>query len=219
MGKVHIVLADDHAILRAGVRMLLESQPDLTVVGEAGDGAEALRLVKERRPELVVLDLTMPGTNGIEATERISREVPETRILVLTMHSDERIFHQVLQAGASGYIVKSAEPEDLFAAVRAVAAGDAYIHPALAGKLIDHYVRRGLSDDAEERAIHLTTREQQVCRLLAEGRTGKEVAELLQISPHTVERHRQKLMRKLGLHGRTALVKYAMQQGLIELDV
>ena len=218
MANIRILLADDHAILRAGVRMLLESQSDMEVVGEAANGRETIEKVRELQPDVVVMDITMPDIGGLEATERIRVEFPQVRIFALTMHEDERYFFQAIHAGASGYMAKGAPPADFISAVRSVAQGQAYIYPSLTRKLLDEYLRRNQDTAAKESYGNLTDREREVLRLIAEGKTAKETGELLQISAHTVERHRQKLMAKLDLHNRVALIKYAIREGLIELD-
>jgi two-component system response regulator NreC len=215
MAKTRILLVDDHAIVRAGLRLLLESQPDMEVVGEAADGTEAFRKARELRPDVVVMDITMPGLSGLEATSRIKAECPDAQVLALTMHQDERYFFQMLHAGASGYVVKGAPPADLIAAVRSVHQGQAYLYPSLARRLLDDYLTR--SKEGRE-ADDLTDREREVLRLIAEGLTGKEIAELLSLSVHTVERHRQNIMAKLRLHNRAELIKYAIRKGLIELE-
>jgi two-component system response regulator NreC len=218
MGKLRILLADDHAIVRAGLRMLLESQPDMEVVGEAEDGLQAIQNVRKLRPDVVVMDIVMQGLSGLEATERIKTEFPEVQILALTMYEDERYFFRLIQAGASGYVVKGAPPSDLIAALRSISQGEAYLYPSLARKLVDDYLSRTKAEEGREDYDDLTSREREVLRLIAEGRTGKEISELLCISVHTVERHRQNLMAKLGLHNRAALIKYAIRKGLIEID-
>jgi len=218
MAKTRILLVDDHAIVRAGIRTLLEKQSDMEVVDEAADGREAIEKARELRPDVVVMDIVMPGIGGLEATRLVKTECPEVRILALTMHEDERYFFQALHAGASGYVVKGAPPADFIAAIRSVAEGQAHLGPALTRKLIDDYLSRG--EEASDRETHddLTDREREVLRLIAEGQTGKQIAKQLCISVHTVERHRQNLMAKLDLHNRTALIKYAIRKKLIELD-
>ncbi len=216
MGKIRILLVDDHAIVRAGLKLLLESQPDMTVIGEAADGLEGARKARELKPDVVVMDIAMPGLSGLEATRRIKAECPETQVLALTMHEDERYFFQILHAGASGYVVKGAPPADLIAAIRSVHQGQAYLYPSLARKLLDEYLTR--EKEGRETSQELTDREREVLRLIAQGMTGKEIAELLGVSAHTVERHRQNLMAKLNLHNRAALIKYAIRKGLIELE-
>lgn len=214
---VRILLADDHAVLREGLRLILDGQPDLTVVGEAATGAEAVRQARALQPDIVLMDLTMPDGGGLEATGTIKRECPSIQVLVLTMHDNQEYFFRVLQAGASGYVVKGASKGDLLAAVRAVAAGGVYLYPTLAKSLVGDYLRRASQGETEEASAKLTEREREVMQLLAEGMTGREIAEQLVLSPATVERHRANLMGKLGLHSRAELIRYAVRRGLIQL--
>ncbi|MFN3477646.1 MAG: response regulator [Candidatus Methylomirabilales bacterium] len=217
MKRIRILLADDHAIVRAGLRLLLESQPDMEVVGEAADGRETIRKVRELRPDVVVMDIAMPDLTGLEATRRIKEEDPQIQILALTMHEDERYFFQMVHAGASGYVVKGAPPADLLAAIRSVSQGQAYLDPSLAKKLLGEYLSR--AKEGKEAYDDLTDREREVLRLIAEGKTSKEIAELLSLSVHTVERHRQNIMGKLRLHNRAELIRYAIRKGLIDLEM
>ncbi|MBI2940385.1 MAG: response regulator transcription factor [Chloroflexi bacterium] len=217
MKKIRILLADDHAIVRAGLRLLLESQPDLEVVGEAADGRETVQRVRELHPDVVVMDIAMPDLNGLEATRRIKQDDPQVQILALTMHENERYFFQMIHAGASGYVVKGAPPSDFLQAVRSVHQGQAYLYPSLAKKLLEEYLSSRARDDREV-SDDLTDREREVLRLIAEGKTGKEIAELLTLSVHTVERHRQNIMGKLQLHNRAELTRYAIRKGLIDLE-
>lgn len=213
---IRVVLADDHALFREGLRLILESQPDIQIVGEAASGSEAVRQARSVRPHIVVMDLTMPD-GGLEATETIKRELPEIQVLVLTMHDSQEYFFRVLQAGASGYVVKGAHKADLLAAVRAVADGGVYLYPTLAKQLVGDYLRQARGGAADQLAT-LTAREREVLQFLAEGRTGREIAEQLVLSPATVERHRANLMGKLGLHSRAELIKYAVRRGLIQVE-
>lgn len=213
---IRVVLADDHALFREGLRLILESQPDIQIVGEAASGSEAVRQARSLRPHIVVMDLTMPD-GGLEATETIKRELPEIQVLVLTMHDSQEYFFRVLQAGASGYVVKGAHKADLLAAVRAVADGGVYLYPTLAKQLVGDYLRQARGGAADQLAT-LTAREREVLQFLAEGRTGREIAEQLVLSPATVERHRANLMGKLGLHSRAELIKYAVRRGLIQVE-
>jgi two-component system response regulator NreC len=215
--RVRIVLADDHEIVREGLRMIIESQPDLEVIGEASTGREAVQLASTQQPDLILMDLTMPEMNGMEATIAIKHAHPEVQVLVLTMHDSQEHFFRLLQAGASGYVLKGGAKSDLLAAIRAVARGDVFLHPSLAKRLVSDYLRRQKAED-EPAADRLTEREEEVLRLIAEGRTGREIAEALVLSPNTVERHRANLMGKLGLHSRADLVKYAIRQGIIDVD-
>ena len=214
MKKIRILLADDHTLMRAGIRSLLEKQHDMEVVGEAAEGREALQKVAELRPDVVLMDIAMPGMDGMEATKRIKSQYPDVQILALTMLEDERYFFQIVQAGASGFLIKGALPDELLSAVRAVAAGKVYLYPSLAKTLVGECLDQAGLDGAA--ADGLTDREQQILRLTAEDRTGKEIAKQLQISARTVDRHRENLMAKLNLHSRTALVKYAIRKGLID---
>jgi two-component system, NarL family, response regulator NreC len=218
MTKIRVLLADDHALVRAGIRSLLESQSDMEVVGEAADGREALEIAREIRPDLVVMDIAMPGVGGLEAARRIKAEFPEVRILILTMLEDDRYFFQAICAGTSGFIVKGALPVDFLSAVRAVAQGQVYLYPSLARKLVDEYLSQARTEQGRIAADGLTERELQVLALISEGRTGKEMGKTLGISPHTVERHRQNLMAKLDLHNRAELIHYAIRKGLLERD-
>lgn len=216
MTKTKILLVDDHAIVRAGLRLLLESQSDLAVVGEAASGREAIRAVKELRPDLVLMDVAMPDLNGLEATRRIKAEHSKVQVLALTMHENEQYFFQMLHAGAAGYVVKGAPPEELIGAIRSVTRGEAYLSPPLTRRLLDDYL--GRVKEGQPAADPLTDREREILRLIAEGLTSKEVANRLIISPHTVERHRANAMAKLDLHNRAELIRYAIRKGLIDLE-
>lgn len=218
MNKIRVLIAEDHAIVRAGVRMLLESQPDIQVIGEAENGRQALDLVAQLNPDLVLMDVAMPEMNGLEATQRIKEAFPGVQVLVLTMHEDERYFFQILQAGASGYVVKGASPADLLSAVRAVALGQAYLYPSVAKQLLDDYLKRVDSGEEKDSYDGLSGREREVLRLIAEGRTSRTIAEELVLSVNTVERHRANIMGKLNLHGRSELIRYAIRKGLINID-
>ena len=218
MKKTRILLADDHALVRAGFRALMEKQDDLEVVGEAADGQEALQKVAELRPDVVVMDIAMPGMDGVEATKRIKSQYPDIHILALTMLEDERYFFQIVQAGASGFIIKGVLPDELLSAVRSVAEGKVYLYSSLAKTLVGEYLSQADLDGAAATGNGLTDREQQILRLIAQERTGKEIAKQLQISSRTVDRHRDNLMAKLNLHSRVALVKYAIRKGLIDSD-
>jgi two-component system response regulator NreC len=218
MKKTRILLADDHALMRAGIRALLEKQDDMEVIGEAAEGQEALQKVAELRPDVVLMDIAMPGMNGIEATERLKSQHPDVHILVLTMLEDERYFFQVVQAGASGFIAKGALPDELLSAVRAVATGNVYLYPSVAKQLVGEYLNHAGLDGVAPASDELTEREMEILRLIAQGCIGKEIARRLEISARTVDRHRENLMEKLSLHNRAALVRYAVQRGLIDGD-
>jgi DNA-binding NarL/FixJ family response regulator len=212
---LRVLLADDHGIVRRGLRSLLETEPGLEVVGEAADGLEALRLCDEHRPDVLILDVAMPLLNGIEVAARAQKLDRPPRIIMLSMHSDESYVLRALAAGASAYLLKDATDEDLLPAVRAIAAGKPYFSPSVTALLVEDYIRqlqaRGLTD-----SYHLLTdREKQVLQLLAEGRSNKEVAALLDVGLSTVETHRGNLMQKLGLHNTAEIVLYAVRKGLI----
>lgn len=212
---MRVLLADDHGIVRRGLRSLLESEPGIEVVGEAADGLEALRLCTEHQPDILILDVAMPRLNGIEVAARAQKFDRPPRMIMLSMHSDESYVLRALAAGAAAYLLKDATDEDLLPAVRAIAAGKPYFSPAVTALLVEDYIRqlqaRGLTD-----SYHLLTdREKQVLQLLAEGRSNKEVAALLDVGLSTVETHRGNLMQKLGLHNTAEIVLYAVRKGLI----
>jgi DNA-binding NarL/FixJ family response regulator len=213
--RVRVLLADDHSIVRRGLRSLIETQPDITVVAEAGDGLEALKLCEELRPDAIILDVAMPRLNGIDVAERVQKMQPPPRVIVLSMHADESYIIRALAAGARAYLLKDATDEDLIPALRAVAAGRPFFSPSVTGVLIEDYVRqlqaRGLTD-----SYHLLTdREREVLQLLAEGRSNKEVAALLDVGVSTVETHRANLMQKLNLHNTAEIVLYAVRKRII----
>jgi two-component system response regulator NreC len=212
---LRILLADDHGIVRRGLKSLLESQPGLSVIGEAADGLEALRLCSELSPDLLIIDISMPLMNGIEVASRAQKLEAAPGVIILSMHADESYIMRALAAGARGYLVKDATDEDLIPAVRAVAAGKPFFSPTVAAVLMEDYVRqlraRGLSDSYEL----LTDREREILQLLAEGRSNKEVAALLDVGLSTVETHRANLMQKLNLHNTAEIVLYAVRKGLI----
>jgi len=216
--QIRLLLADDHAVVRSGLRMLLQAQPDMIIVGEAETGQEAIRRVAELSPDVVLMDIEMPGMNGIEATRRIKTDAPTAAVLALTMYEDDQYFFEMLRAGASGYVPKRAAPDELVSAIRAVSRGEVYLYPSLAGRLVQDYLRRGPAGEGEPPADELTPREQEVLTLIAEGFSNNEIADRLVISAKTVDRHRENLMRKLNLHNRVDLVKYALRKGLIGLE-
>lgn len=217
MPKIKLVLADDHAVVRSGLRMLLQAQPDMEIVGEAESGAQALAQVKSLQPDVILMDIQMPGMNGIEATRQIKEAYANTAVLALTMHEDDQYFFEMLQAGASGYLPKRAAPDELVRAIRTVSRGDVFLYPSLATRLVQSYVGGEAGDDSVALVSDLTPREKEVLVLIAEGLTNPEIAEQLVISIKTVDRHRENIMRKLNLHNRIELVKYALRQGLIGL--
>jgi len=211
--RIRILLADDHAVLRAGLRALLAAQGDLEVVGEASDGGEAIRLTQALRPDVVVMDIGMPGVGGIDATARIKRELPGAKVLILSMHDDRGYLRQVLRAGASGYVLKKAVDTELLAAIRAAARGDVFLDPALAKALVDEVME---PQAAGGEAPTLSDREREVLKLIAHGHTNRQVADRLCISVKSVETYKARLMEKLCLKGRAELVRYALQHGLLK---
>ena len=216
MDRIKILLADDHQILKEGIRAILEREPDFDVVGEAADGEETLSRVKELRPDVVLMDITMPRINGLEATRRIGETMPNVRVLILTMHEDEQYISGMLQAGAAGYVVKTAAGSDLVAAIRAVHHGDVYLYPSIARRLVAGYVAKMSTDPGSASRDGLTGRELEVLKLIAEDKKNKDIADLLSISVRTVQAHRTSIMDKLGAHDRTELVRYAIRKGIIE---
>jgi two-component system response regulator NreC len=216
MPNIRLLLVDDHEVIRTGLRMLLESQPDMEIIGEASDGAQALQLAVERQPDVVIMDITLPDISGIEATRRLKSALPETAVVALTIHEDEQYFFEMLQAGALGYVPKRAAPEDLVSAIRLAFAGEIYLYPSLAKALVSDYLERSARHPESASLEALTPREVEVLELLAEDMGNNEIAEKLVISPHTVARHRENLMRKLGLHNRIELVRYAIRKGIIK---
>ena len=216
MERIRVLLADDHAILRDGIRALLTDHPDIVVIGEAEDGHWAVHLAHELHPDVVLMDIGMPRLNGLEATRQIKHDHPEVAVLILTMHDNEEYLRQVLAAGASGYVLKRAAASELVAAIRAVHRGEAALSPAVARMLIEDYLR---SEDGRIAATpsDLTPREREVLQLIAEGHTSKQIAELLCLSVKTVQAHRTSLMQKLDLHDRGDLIKYAIQKRIIDV--
>ncbi len=211
--KLNVVLADDHALVRAGIRMLLEAMPEVTVLGEASDGAHAVALVEQLQPNLVLMDIAMPGLNGLEATARISRQWPHIRVLVLSMHQDEQYVRQALKMGASGYLLKDSATAELALAMRAMARGETYLSPGASQGVLTDYVQRLRSDDGAQ--VHLTPRQREVLQLIAEGCSSKEVAQRLNLAVKTVETHRTLLMKQLDVHEVAGLVRYALRVGII----
>lgn len=212
---VRILLADDHALVRRGVRMILDNEPDLEVVGEAGDGAEAISRAKQDRPDLAILDIAMPRLTGLQAARELSRLQPDLRILILTMYDNEQYFFEALKAGASGYVLKSMADEDLVAACRAAMRGEPFMYPAAASALIRDHLARAADGD-ELSGDPLTPRETEVLKLIAEAHTSREIADALVISVKTVESHRANILAKLGMRDRVELTRYAIRRGLVE---
>jgi len=218
MRRIRIVIADDHAVLRAGLRMLLNAEPDMEVVGEAADGLEAVARARELRPDIVLMDLAMPPLGGVAATEQITGELQGVRVLVLSMHDDESYLHQVLRVGAAGYVLKKAADSELLAAIRAVQRGEVYIYPSLAKVLVQDMLRKESRPSGEERRSGnaLSEREREVLVLVAQGYTTQQIADQLVLSPKTVETYRARITEKLGLRGRAQLVRYAIEKGLLK---
>ncbi|KUO09928.1 response regulator [Streptomyces sp. DSM 15324] len=212
---IRILLADDHALVRRGVRLILDREPDLRVVAEAGDGAEAIEQARTAEPDLAVLDIAMPRLTGLQATRELAALKPGLRILMLTMHDNEQYLFQALKAGACGYVLKSVADRDLVAACRSAMRNEPFLYPGAVTALIRTYLDR--VRNGEENADHLLTpREEEVLKLVAEGHSSREIAEILFISVKTVHRHRANLLHKLGLHDRLELTRYAIRAGLIE---
>jgi DNA-binding NarL/FixJ family response regulator len=211
--KTRVLLADDHAIVRRGLRLILEAEPDLEVVAEAGDGAEAVRLAREAEPNLAILDVSMPRLTGLQATTEIVRAAPGVRVLILSMHDNEQYFFEALRAGASGYVLKSAVDRDLVEGCRATMRGEPFFYAGAVRALIREHLEAGEVPALDD---PLTPREGQVVKLIAEGHTTREIAELLVISERTVERHRENILEKLHMRDRVELTRYAIRRGLIE---
>jgi len=209
---VRILIADDHGIVRSGLRLLLERQPDMDVVAEAGDGVEAVEIALRERPDLCILDVQMPRMTGLQATREIKSHAPDVTVLMLSMHADERYLFEALKAGASGYVLKAEADQDLVAAVRAVGRGEAFLTNAAERSLI----RAWMEDDSSGPREPLTPREQEVVKLIAEAHTNVQIAQLLHLSEKTIESHRANVLRKLGMRDRVQLVRYAIRRGLVE---
>jgi two-component system response regulator NreC len=206
MAKIRVLLADDHTILRDGIRALIDGQDDMVVIGEAEDGQTTVRLVAKLQPDVVVMDIAMPLLNGLEATRQIQRDFPRVKVLILTMHENEEYIRQVLAAGALGYVLKDAAARDLLGAIRAVNEGEAVLSPAITRLVIEDYLRWGEIQPVDN-SDGLTSREREVLQLIAEGYTNKEIAEILNLSVKTIQSHRTNLMNKLDLHDRGELIK------------
>lgn len=218
MSLIRVLLVDDHEIVRAGIKVLLMAEEDMEIVGEAASGQEAVALARHLLPDVVVMDVQMPGLNGIEATRQITSDCPECAVLALTIHEDEQYFFQMLAAGAMGYVPKRAAPDDLVRAIREAYQGNVFLYPSMASALVADHLLRVRSGDAEAKTDSLTQREYEVLTLIAEGLHNRDIAERLTVSVKTVERHRENIMNKLHLHSRTELVKYAIRKGLIDLE-
>ena len=212
---LHIFLADDHEVLREGLKRLIDEQPDMEVVGEASNGRSTCQQVKNLRPEVVVMDVSMPDMNGVQATKRIRQECPDVKVMALTAHEDPSYLRQLLQAGASGYVLKRSASKELIHAIRVVAAGQVYLDPSVAGQVVSSFVGRK-SEQSATGGGDLSERETEVLRLIALGHSNKEIAAQLDISVKTVETYKTRLMEKLDLHSRADIVRYALRQGWLQ---
>ena len=210
---MRVLIADDHGIVRSGLRLLLERQPDIEVIAEAADGAEAREIAVRERPDLAILDVRMPKLTGLQVTRELKKQAPEVSVLILSMHDDERYLFEALKAGASGYVLKTQADTDLMEAIRAVERGEPFLTPAAQQALIKDVLERGRQGEDEE---ELTPREEEIVKLVAEAHTTRQIAEILHLSEKTVENHRGNAMRKLGMRDRVQLVRYAIRRGLIE---
>ena len=215
MNPIRILLADDHTVIRKGLRLLLESQPGFKVIAEAADGRETVAQAEAHQPDVVVLDVAMPTLNGIEAARQISAKLPQTAIVFLSMHSDESYVLKALKSGAKAYLLKDSAEYDLINAIRAVSEGKAFFSPAISKMLMEEYMRQMREREVEDSYELLTTREREVLQLLAEGKTNKEVAQILNLSLYTVETHRGNILQKLNLHSGAELILYAVRKGVI----
>ncbi len=216
--SIKVLIIDDHAVVRAGIRMLLETDPELTIVGEGENGEDAIRLCQTLSPDLILMDVTMPGMDGVEATRRIKGLSSSPGVLALSIHEGKDYFFHMLQAGASGYIPKRAAPAELLHAIHTVAEGNVFLDPGIAKDLVSDYLTRVQDGREQDSYDGLTEREREILTCIAEDTTNMAIANALNISVNTVERHRENIMRKLNLHTRTELVKYALRKGLISLD-
>ncbi len=214
MSKIRVLLAEDHTIVREGLRSLLENEAGIEVIGEAEDGREAVQKTQELLPDVVLMDLSMPGLSGLEATRQIKQRFPEVKVLVLTRHANEEYVFQILRAGASGYVVKKAAPTELVLAIQAVYRGDSFLSPSISRQVVAEYMRQAEAM-AENSYDRLTDREREVLQLIAEGHSNREIAELLHISMKTVENHRASLMGKLNVRGTAELTRYAIRKRVI----
>lgn len=218
MGKIRVLLAEDHTIVRKGLRALLDDETDIEVVGEAEDGRETVRQVERVHPDVVLMDITMPLLNGVEATRQIKAQHPEVQVLGLTRHENEEYIYQLLRAGASGYVVKQAAPAELVEAIRAVSQSETYLSPSINASVVEEYIRQARAMVKSGPDERLTPREREVLQLVAEGRTNREIAQVLSISVKTVEHHRANLMSKLDLYSAAELTQYAIRTGVIDID-
>jgi len=215
MTEIRVLIADDHTLFRESLRSLLKAAENIEVVGEAGDGAEAVSKAIQLKPDVVLMDIAMPNLNGLQATRQIKREIPSVKVLILTMYETEQFILEMLRCGASGYILKRASTRELIPAIQAVSQGEAYLYPSITKKVMDRYLEQIQTGEKAYDRERLTERELDIISLVAEGTTNREIAKFLSISIHTVQTHRLNLMKKLDIHNRTELVRYAIREGLI----
>ncbi len=218
MANIRLLVADDHTLIRQGIVGLLDAQADMEVIGEAGSGEEAVREAIRISPDIVLMDIGMPGISGLDAIREIKQRAPKVQVLILTMHDREDYLFQALRAGASGYVLKGADIQDLLSAIRSVYQGDVYLYPTVTKKLLADYLRRVESGEDPAGYDSLTDRERGVLRLIAQGKTLPEIAQHLYLSPHTVQTHRDHIMKKLDLHNKAELIKYAIRKGLVDTE-
>lgn len=213
--KIRLVIAEDHTIIRDGLKALLSSHDEFQIVGEAEDGQVAIQCARELKPDLILLDISMPRMNGLEAIEEIKKHSPETRVLILTVHKLEKYVHACLKSGADGYVLKDATHADLVTAIKSVLKGKRYLSPEISEKVIDGYLEGKKSDETDSAWDKLTNREREILKLVAEGNKNREIADYLFVSQHTIEKHRENLMKKLNLHSTASLTAYALRMGLM----
>jgi len=216
MDDIRVILADDHTIVRKGLRALLERDPRIQIVDEAGDGRETMQKVVRHMPDVVVMDIGMPNLNGIEATRQIMKRFPKIKILILTMHSSEEYIRAILDAGASGYVLKQAAPVELITAIETIHGGGSFLSPSICTTVIQEFKRKSRKEREPAGQVPLTEREREVLQLIAEGKSTRQIADSLFISPKTVEVHRSHLMEKLGLHNTAEIVRYALRKGIVD---
>jgi two-component system response regulator NreC len=218
MNKIRVLLVEDHTIVRKGLRSLLDGEAGIEVIGEAEDGREAVEKVGQLLPDVVLMDITMPSLNGLEATRQIKKRFPEVKVVILTVHANEEYIFQILRAGASGYLVKQAAPTELLSAIQAAYRGESFLSPSISRKVIAEYIQQAEATAEKDSYDQLTDREREVLQLIAEGHPNREIADLLHISVKTVETHRANLMDKLDVHSTAELTQYAIRKGVISTD-
>lgn len=216
--RIGVFLADDHTVVRRGIAHIVQGEDDMEVVGEAGNGSEAVEAVLRLRPDVVLMDIGMPGISGIDATRQIHEAAPDSRVLILTVYDQEDLLYRALQVGALGYVLKGATVDEVLGAIRTVYAGGVFIYPSMTAKLVRDYQMRLQSGEVQDKSGKLSTREREVLPLLAEGLANQEIAQRLHLSPYTIQTYRQRIMEKLDLHSRTELLKYALRKGLIRIE-